>query len=122
MSGKIIIPKGEDHQFFVEIKQPMSFAPQSLRKMNNATFTMFEYDGFTTVLTEPLAIVDVDNGVLVGNISKSQSSVLVPYLAPDADRAYLKSHYHATISITYTDGTPSVNVYIDQVYVSPEGS
>lgn len=114
------IPQGADFQFDIQVKEKDSYSNRDLTNMTSAVFEVFEYDGNTSVFTAPLNILDEIGGLLRGNLVAAQTSLLNAWMSPVADREYVKSRYHATIVIAFSDSI-SINIYIDQVFVSPTG-
>ena len=120
MAEKFTIPKDIDFHFEVTVKDKNSFLNRDLTTMSSAMFTVFEYGTENTVFQQSMIATNPANGILKCSLTSAQTSMLTPWLADPADRAFVQATYHATISIQFTNGEP-VSVYIDQVYVTPTG-
>ena len=116
-----IIPKGETFEFSVRVKDKDSFLAQDLTNMNSAKFRLLNITTQTLVTTVDMIVVDALNGVLKGTIVNTDTATLNVIRGAAEDGYYLKAGYQGSITITFTDGTESINVLISKIYVAPTG-
>ncbi len=116
-----VIPKGETFEFSIRVKDKDSFIAQDLTNMDTAIFRLLDIDTQSLVSTVSMVVIDAVNGVLRGTIPSTETSNLVVSRGPKEDGYYLKASYQGSITITFTDGTESINVLIDKITVAPTG-
>ena len=116
-----VIPKGETFEFSVRVKDKNSFLAQDLTNMDTAVFRLIDIKTQALVTTVNMIVVDALNGVLKGTIASVDTATLSVLRGAVEDGYYLKAGYQGSMTITFTDGTESINVLISKVLVAPTG-
>ena len=117
-----IIPKGQDFEFSIRVIEKDSFLAQDLTNMDSAVFRLIDIVTQELVTSVDMTVVDALNGVLKGTIPSTDTAMLSILRGPAEDGYYLKAGYQGSMTITFTDGTESINVLIDKVLVAPTGA
>ena len=115
--AEFTIPKNADFSFTVDVKEPDSFQAQDLTNLNTCIFKVFEAETLNTIITEAPVVTDAINGRMVINLLAADTNLLDVWQSHIAFGSFLKSKYHATLEMTFTDGTLPVSVYISHVVV-----
>jgi len=116
-----VIPKGQDFEFAIKVIEKDSFLPQDLTNMNTAEFRLIDIKDMSLVHNSNMTVVDALNGILKGSISSTVTGILSISRGPQEDGYYLKPGYQGSITITFADGTESINVLIEKILVAPTG-
>jgi len=116
-----VIPKGETFEFSVRVKDKDSFLAQDLTNMATAVFRLIDIKTQALVTTVNMTVENALNGVLKGTIGSADTATLNVLRGPAEDGYYLKAGYQGSMTITFTDGTESINVLIDKVLIAPTG-
>jgi len=116
-----VIPKGETFEFSVRVKDKSSFLAQDLTNMGTATFRLIDIKTQALVTTVSMVVVDALNGILKGTIANTDTATLSVLRGAAEDGYYLKAGYQGSMTITFTDGTESINVLISKILVAPTG-
>jgi len=117
----LVIPKGKEFEFTIKVMEKDSFLAQNLENVDTATLTILGIVTQEAVTTTPLTVLDSSNGVLKGSIPASETSKLTVHRGPAEDGYYLKPGYQASMTVTFTDDTESINVLIERIMVAPTG-
>ena len=131
-----IIPKGLDFDFTVKVIEQDSFLPQDVTSMTAGTFTLVAKatpevsTGISCALSFiPDIIVETGNtteykvnGMLSGALTSLQTGELLYERGDKVDDYYLKPIYFGVITITFSDGTPSITTIIDNILIVPTGN
>ncbi len=121
MMADFVIPKGQDFEFSIKVIEKDSFLAQDLTNMSTAKFRLIKLDDSSLVTTIDMVLVDATNGILKGSIANTVTSTLVLDRGSKEDGYYLKPVYQGSMTITFSDGTESINVLIDKILVAPTG-
>jgi len=116
-----VIPKGETFEFSIRVKDKNSFLAQDLTKMGTATFRLIDIQTQLLVVSVPMTVVNALNGILKGTIASADTTALKVLRGAVEDGYYLKAGYQGSMTITFTDGTTSINVLISKILVAPTG-
>jgi len=116
-----VIPKGETFEFSIRVKDKDSFLSQDLTNMDTAVFRLIGIKTQALVATVNMVVVDALNGVLKGAMANTDTAALNVIRGAAEDGYYLKAGYQGSMTITFTDGTESINVLISKILVAPTG-
>jgi len=116
-----VIPKGETFEFSIKVISKDSFLAQDLTNMNTAVFRLIDIATQALITTIDMTVVDTLNGILKGTIANIETATLNIFRGAAEDGYYLKAGYQGSITITFTDGTESINVLISKILVAPTG-
>lgn len=130
-----IIPKGLAFDFTVKVIEEDSFLPQDVTNMDVGTFTLVAHSApdvsvvsiplehIPDIIVETINTTEYDvNGVLTGALTALQTAELLYERGDKVDGYYLKPMYFGVITITFTDGTPSITTVIDNILIVPTGN
>ena len=119
--SEFIVPKNKDYPFTMKVMEKDSFLPQDLTNMATATIEFILLSTSCTVFTAAMTVLDAINGVLECTLLAADTNLLTVLRGEEVDGYYLKPSHQAIITVTFTDGTPTVFSVLDKVYVTPTG-
>lgn len=117
--AEFIIPKGKDYTFTIKVMEKDSFLPQDLTNMSTAVIDVILASTSCSVYTTSMTVLDAANGVLTCTMPEAQTALLTSDRGDAVDGYYLKPMHQATITVTFTDATPTVFTILPKVYAAP---
>ena len=113
------IPKNKDYTFTLKVMEKDSFLPQDLTNMSTANIEILLASTGCSVYVTAMTVLDALNGVLQCTMPLAQTDLLTIERGDKVDGYYLKPAHQATITVTFSDGTPTVFSILDKVYAAP---
>ena len=115
------VPKNKGYTFTVKVMEKDSFQPQDLTNMTTATIEFTQLELMCSVFTANMTVVDALNGVLTCTLEPADTALLEVVRGEAVDGFYPKPSHQALITVTFSDGTPTVFTQIAEVFVIPTG-
>lgn len=113
------IPKNKDYTFTLKVMEKDSFLPQDLTNMSAASIEVLLASTACSLFTTTMTVLDALNGVLECTIPAAQTGLLTVERGEQVDGYYLKPAHQATITVSFSDGTPTVFSILEKVYAAP---